>query len=191
MCYGLALQWQYEQRHIVCSPSGLWRYTRTILWFKGVVQDRWWLPWNKLPVYGRLCWQRFLQCWDFPIFTTAESVMSLLISINVQGTLSWPHQPPKRQPRKSANYTGKGYHRQLLTLLQVYGFYDECLRKFGSVNVWRYCTEIFDHLALTAVIDGQLFAVHGGLSPSVESLDKIEEISRFQEVTNKGCWFSF
>lgn len=66
---------------------------------------------------------------------------------------------------------------------KVYGFYDECLRKFGSVNVWRYCTEIFDHLALTAVIDSQLFAVHGGLSPSLDCLDKISDISRFQEVS--------
>jgi serine/threonine-protein phosphatase 4 catalytic subunit len=58
-------------------------------------------------------------------------------------------------------------------ITQVYGFYDECLKKYGSVNVWKYCTEIFDYLSLSAIIDDRIFCVHGGLSPSMNSLDQV------------------
>eukprot|EP01028_Stygiella_incarcerata_P007534 TRINITY_DN312_c0_g1_i1.p1 TRINITY_DN312_c0_g1~~TRINITY_DN312_c0_g1_i1.p1 ORF type:complete len:309 (+),score=72.47 TRINITY_DN312_c0_g1_i1:286-1212(+) len=72
-------------------------------------------------------------------------------------------------------------------ITQVYGFYDECLRKYGSVNVWRYCTEIFDFLSLSALIDDRIFCVHGGLSPAVNSLDQIRTIDRKQEVPHDGA----
>ena len=91
-------------------------------------------------------------------------------------------------------------------ITQVYGFYDECIRKFGSVNVWRYCCEIFDYLSLSAIIDDKIFCVHGGLSPSITSLDqvgddlricvdeasadmicKIRTIDRKQEVPHDGA----
>ena len=71
-------------------------------------------------------------------------------------------------------------------LVQVYGFYDECLRKYGNANVWKYFTDLFDYLPLTALIDGQIFCLHGGLSPSIDTLDHIKALDRLQEVPHEG-----
>lgn len=45
---------------------------------------------------------------------------------------------------------------------QTYGFYTECMRKYGSANVWTYFTDMFDFLTLSVVIDDRIFCVHGG-----------------------------
>jgi len=71
-------------------------------------------------------------------------------------------------------------------ITQVYGFYDECLRKYGNANVWKFFTDLFDYLPLTALIENQIFCLHGGLSPSIDSLDHIRSLDRVQEVPHEG-----
>ncbi|KAG6407900.1 hypothetical protein SASPL_130900 [Salvia splendens] len=68
----------------------------------------------------------------------------------------------------------------------MYGFYDECLRKYGNANVWKSFTDLFDYLPLTALIESQVFCLHGGLSPSLDTLDNIRALDRIQEVPHEG-----
>lgn len=82
-------------------------------------------------------------------------------------------------------YLTRGNHESR-QITQVYGFYDECLRKYGNSNVWKYFTDVFDYLPLTALVESQIFCLHGGLSPSIENLDNIRLLDRFQEVPHEG-----
>ncbi|CAN1189302.1 Serine/threonine-protein phosphatase PP-X isozyme 2 [Linum perenne] len=104
---------------------------------------------------------------------------------------------PKTNYLFLGDFVDRGYYSDRITLIrgnhesrqitQVYGFYDECLRKYGTVNVWRYCTDIFDYLSLSALIENKIFSVHGGLSPAISTLDQIRNIDRKQEVPHDGA----
>jgi serine/threonine-protein phosphatase 2A catalytic subunit len=71
-------------------------------------------------------------------------------------------------------------------ITQVYGFYDECVRKYGSANVWKLFTDLFDYFPLTAVVENSIFCLHGGLSPSIDTLDHVRQLDRVQEVPHEG-----
>ncbi|KAH6559973.1 hypothetical protein BASA50_006646 [Batrachochytrium salamandrivorans] len=71
-------------------------------------------------------------------------------------------------------------------ITQTYGFYTECMDKYNSVNVWTYFTDLFDYLVLAVVINDSILCIHGGLSPSIHTLDQIRVIDRFREIPHDG-----
>ncbi|KAK9844527.1 hypothetical protein WJX74_003625 [Apatococcus lobatus] len=88
-----------------------------------------------------------------------------------------------RYPAHMTLLRGNHESRQIT---QVYGFFDECQRKYGNANAWRYCTEVFDFLTLSALVDGKVLCVHGGLSPDLRTLDQVRCIERVQEIPHDG-----
>ncbi|OTF74951.1 serine/threonine-protein phosphatase 6 catalytic subunit-like [Euroglyphus maynei] len=71
-------------------------------------------------------------------------------------------------------------------ITQIYGFYDECLLKYGNSNAWKYCCNVFDLLNIAAIIDNEVLCVHGGLSPDINMIDQIRTIDRNQEIPCTG-----
>ncbi len=69
---------------------------------------------------------------------------------------------------------------------QVYGFYDECFTKYGSSNVCKEFTDMFDYLPLSCLINNKIMCLYGGLSPSIQTIDEIRNIERNIDVPNKG-----
>ena len=47
----------------------------------------------------------------------------------------------------------------------MYGFYDECMRKYGHAGIWKAFTDLFDYMPLTAVIENQIFCPARGSEP--------------------------
>ncbi|KAF2580293.1 hypothetical protein F2Q68_00002303 [Brassica cretica] len=78
----------------------------------------------------------------------------------------------------------RGNHESA-SINRVYGFYDECKRKY-NVRLWKSFTDCFNCLPVAALIDDKILCMHGGLSPDLKSLDDIRRIPRPIDVPDQG-----
>jgi len=73
---------------------------------------------------------------------------------------------------------------------RIYGFYDECKRRF-DVKVWQSFCDVFNALPVCATIDDRVICMHGGLSQDImvngqEDLQKIRDLQRPADIPDAG-----
>ncbi|EFJ15789.1 hypothetical protein SELMODRAFT_117581, partial [Selaginella moellendorffii] len=69
---------------------------------------------------------------------------------------------------------------------KVFGFYDECVGRYKSEDVWKCFKRCFKCLPIGALIGKKILCVHGGISPELDSLDQIRDITRPVDVPESG-----
>ncbi|XP_074565143.1 serine/threonine-protein phosphatase PP2A-2 catalytic subunit-like [Curcuma longa] len=79
------------------------------------------------------------------------------------------------------------FHSYLLYFSSLECFLSLFDDRYGSANVWKTFTDLFDYFPLTALVESEIFCLHGGLSPSIETLDGIRSFDRVQEVPHEGA----
>lgn len=78
----------------------------------------------------------------------------------------------------------RGNH-ECANVTRVYGFYDECKRRC-NIKTWKTFIDVFNCLPIAAIVANKIFCVHGGLSPSLHSMEDIKRIQRPTDVPDYG-----
>jgi len=73
------------------------------------------------------------------------------------------------------------------SLTSVYGFQQEVMDKYGN-DVYYAFIDAFYELPMCAVVGSKIFCVHGGISPSLYSLDTLRNASKPMEIGLNGVF---
>lgn len=122
----------------------------------------------------------------------SPSLFCLLLKPGIQGKFSYSEEIMnqgrsigKKKQKSISNIKKK--NNFLMKKFRCFGFYDECLQKYGSSDSWKIMTDTYNVLPLAAVIDHRIFACHGGLSPDFARIQDIQLLKKSHNVPYDGA----
>jgi serine/threonine-protein phosphatase 2B catalytic subunit len=71
------------------------------------------------------------------------------------------------------------------SMTEMFSFRNECIEAYDE-EVYDLFMDTFDMLPIAALIEDKYLAMHGGISPHLETLDNINDVDRFCEVPEEG-----
>ena len=83
-------------------------------------------------------------------------------------------------------YLLRGNHESR-EMTRIFGFADECRAKLNK-QMHKFFCMVFNKMPICALIDDRIFCVHGGIGPTITSLDQIQQIDRMQEIPDEGAF---
>ncbi|KHJ78711.1 hypothetical protein OESDEN_21666 [Oesophagostomum dentatum] len=91
-------------------------------------------------------------------------------------------------------YLLRGNH-ECARVNKKYGFWNECISHLGEngETVWAMFQRCFNNMPVSALVATKILCMHGGLSPSLESLDDVRNTTKpvrnpFRGVINDMLW---
>ncbi|TKR89497.1 hypothetical protein L596_013593 [Steinernema carpocapsae] len=82
-------------------------------------------------------------------------------------------------------YLLRGNH-ECANVNKVYGFFEECNRRYQSPRMWQAFQDAFSCMPLSGLIGERILCMHGGISPELKSLNQLREIPRPTDATGPG-----
>ena len=71
----------------------------------------------------------------------------------------------------------RGNH-EFTSVNSIYGFKDQVLGIYDSIELYDQFNDVFSYMPIAATINNEIFCVHGGLSPSLKSLNDFDSFPR-------------
>jgi protein phosphatase len=78
----------------------------------------------------------------------------------------------------------RGNH-ECASINKMYGFYDDVKRRY-NIRLFKAFTDVFNCMPVACSISEKILCMHGGLSPELDNIKKINEIQRPCDVPERG-----